>query len=131
MGHGKPALQYLSKYLYRGVLADKDIISEDGENVVFSYLDSQTNTKKIRTLSVMKFLWLILQHVLPKGFRRVRDYGFLRGNANKMLKQLQYLFSVIGLSLMPTSDEASNQKTICLCPCCHSPMTCLGIFRPR
>ena len=129
VGHGKPALQYLSKYLYRGVLADKDIISEDGESVVFSYLDSQTNTQKIRTLSVMKFLWLILQHVLPKGFRRVRDYGFLRGNANKMLKQLQYLFSVVGWSLMPASTEIT--KAVCLCPCCHSPMSCFGVFRPR
>ncbi len=31
------------------------------------------------------FLFLILQHVLPKGFRRVRDYGFLRSNAKRLL----------------------------------------------
>jgi Putative transposase len=41
-------------------------------------MDSQTKTTQIRTSPVVKLLWLILQHVLPKGLRRVRDYGLLR-----------------------------------------------------
>ena len=66
-GYGLPALQYLSRYLYRGVLPDKDIIRITDTEVTFRYLDSQTNARKTRTLPILKFLWLVLQHVLPKG----------------------------------------------------------------
>lgn len=52
---------------------------------------------KQRTLPVLKFLWLILQHVLPKGLQRVRDYGFLRGNAEQL--RLQILL-ILGLDLI-------------------------------
>ncbi|MGF1723114.1 transposase [Photobacterium nomapromontoriensis] len=45
----------------------------------------------------MKFLWLILQHVLPKGLRRVRDYGLLRGHEKERLKQIQTVFMLAGL----------------------------------
>ena len=67
VGHGLPALKYLSRYLYRGILPDKDIIAVDDDRVTFRYIDSQTQQTATRTLSVLKFLWLILQHVLPKG----------------------------------------------------------------
>jgi hypothetical protein len=82
VGFGLSSLQYLSRYLYRGVLPDKDIIKLTDENVTFRYKEGGTNITKTRTLPILKFLWLILQHVLPKGLQRVRDYGFLRGNAS-------------------------------------------------
>jgi hypothetical protein len=40
VGYGLPALKSLSRYLYRGVLADKDIIHHDKSNVTFRYIDS-------------------------------------------------------------------------------------------
>jgi hypothetical protein len=73
VGKGLPELQYLSRYLYRGVLPDKSIISDIDGQVSFEYLDSQTKTNKVRTIPATEFLWLVLQHVLPKGLRRVRD----------------------------------------------------------
>jgi len=36
----------------------------------------------------LEFLWLILQHVLPKRLQRVRDYGFLRGNAKVLRSEI-------------------------------------------
>ncbi|WP_351011955.1 transposase, partial [Shewanella sp. S1-58-MNA-CIBAN-0166] len=96
VGKGLPALQYLSRYLYRGVLADKNIKSHVDDNVSFEYEDSQTKSTKVRTLPAIEFLWLILQHVLPKGLRRVRDYGLLRGNANKLRLQIQLMLAVAG-----------------------------------
>ena len=47
-----------------------------------------------KTLPGEDFLMLILQHVLPKGFRRTRDYGFLHGNAGKTLSLLQLILYV-------------------------------------
>jgi hypothetical protein len=73
VGKGLPALQYLSRYLYRGVLPDKNIVRDVDGLISFEYEDSQSKSTKIRTLPVTEFLWLVLQHVLPKGLRRVRD----------------------------------------------------------
>jgi hypothetical protein len=67
----------LSRYLYRGVLADKNIVSDIDGQVSFAHIssrgrDSQTQTNKVRTLPATEFLWLVLQHVLPKGLRGVQ-----------------------------------------------------------
>ncbi len=94
MGSGAPALKYLSQYLYRGVISEKNIVRDDGEYVTFKFKDSKTRKMKSRTVKGEVFLWLILQHVLPKGFRRSRDYGFLHGNAKGMLAIVQWILKV-------------------------------------
>ena len=55
-----------------------------GECLAFQYRDSQTNTVQTRTLRGETFIYVLLQHVLPKGFRRARDYGFLQSNAKQV-----------------------------------------------
>ena len=93
VGNGEKALVYLGRYLYRGVIAEKNILScRDGE-VSFRYTDNQGATQ-VRTLPGAEFLWLLLQHVLPKGFRRTRDYGFLHGNAKRWVQMLHLLLRV-------------------------------------
>jgi len=82
---GENALQYLSRYLYRGVISNKNILRDDGETVTFQYRDSKTRKMKTRSLRGEDFMALVLQHTLPKGFRRARDYGFLHGNAKRLL----------------------------------------------
>jgi hypothetical protein len=91
VGRGDKALIYLGKYLYRGVLQEKDLLGCENGQVTFRYTEN-SGTVKTRTLAGADFLWLLLQHVLPKGFRRSRDYGFLHGNCKKMITLLQYLF---------------------------------------
>ncbi len=95
VGKGLPALKYLSRYLYRGVISDKNIISDDGRYITFRYKESKSGQFKTRREKGEVFLWLVLQHVLPKGFRRIRDYGFLHGNARKTLKLIQWILKVM------------------------------------
>ena len=90
-GSGREALLYLSKYLYRGVISEKRIFNNHDGTVTLSYIESQTNKIRYRTMKGEDFLFLVIQHVLPKGFRRCRDYGFLHGNAKKLLKLLQLI----------------------------------------
>jgi hypothetical protein len=93
VGTGEKALLYLGRYLYRGVLAEKNILAcEDGQ-VTFRYTEN-SGTTKTRTLPGADFLWLVLQHVLPKGFRRSRDDGFLLGNCKRLIQRLHLLFRV-------------------------------------
>lgn len=130
VGRGKPALEYLSRYLYRGVLPDRDIIEISDSTVTFRYQDSQTQTWQTRTLPTLKFLLLILQHVLPKGLQRVRDYGFLRGQAKAVLVQIQRLL-MASFHLPNTIESPSRRKAMRICPCCQHEMACVGITQPR
>jgi len=72
---------------------------------------------------VVGYLHLILQHVLPKGFRRVRDYGFLHGNAKKLLSLVQLILHVV------IEVIKQRPRPVFKCPRCQSPMVILGFRR--
>ena len=123
VGKGISALKYLSRYLYRGVISEKNIVSNQNGRVTFKYIESKTGNTRYRTLDGEDFLKLILQHVLPKGFRRVRDYGFLHGNAKKLLSLVKLVLHAVikGIKQRP--------RPVFKCPCCKSPMVILGFRR--
>ncbi len=122
-GKGLSALKYLSRYLYRGVIGETNIVSNQNGKVTFKYVEGRTGKKLYRTLKGEDFLWLVLQHVLPKGFRRVRDYGFLHGNAKRLLRLVQ-------LVLLVFIQAASGRlRPTFLCPMCQAPMRILAIKR--
>ena len=131
VGRGLPALKYLSRYLYRGVLADKNIINANNNAVTFRYEDSETKTIQRRTLPTLEFLWLIIQHVLPKGLRRVRDYGLLSGGNRKRLRQIQRLLALLTNAKLPNVMTTERKKAVMLCPCCRHPMEFIGIKRAK
>jgi hypothetical protein len=124
VGKGKPALEYLSRYLYRGVIREKNIVANRDGNVTFQYIESKTGNTQYRTLKGEDFLWLVLQHVLPRGFRRVRDYGFLHGNAKKRLALVQFVLHVLINAATP------RPRPVFKCPKCQSPMHITGFVRP-
>lgn len=125
VGRGKPALKYLSRYLYRGVLSEHNIIANEGGQVTFKYIDSKTGQTRFRTLKGEAFLWRVLQHVLPKGFRRVRDYGFLHGNARKLLLRIQHMLKVL------IQARTTRARPPFKCPNCKSPMYIVRFIAPR
>ena len=124
VGRGKPALKYLSRYLYRGVLSNQAIVSHKNGIVTFKYIDSDTGETRCRSLKGAEFCWHILQHVLPKGFRRVRDYGFLHGNAKKTLQFIQLLLHVI---IKPC---IVRERPSFKCPICSEAMEIIAFIRP-
>ena len=85
MGNGEKALVYLGSYLYRGVIAERDILRCENALVTYRWKNSKTNKSEQRTVSGVEFLRLVLQHVLPKGFRRARNYGFLHPNSKRLI----------------------------------------------
>jgi hypothetical protein len=94
VGRGDKALVYLGRYLYKGVIQEKDIVACRHGQVTFRYRDSKTRQMRTRTLPGAQFLWLILRHVLPKGFRRARNFGFLHPNSKRLIQLLQVLLGV-------------------------------------
>lgn len=83
VGSEVSALKYLSRYLYRGVISEKQLLKDEGRQVTFSYPEGGTGKRCARTVDGVQFVWLLIQHPLPKGFRRVRDFGFLHGKAKR------------------------------------------------
>lgn len=118
VGSGDKALVYLGRYLYKGVIQEKDIIACRDGQVTFRYQDSKTKKMQTRTLPGAKFLWLILQQVLPKGFRRARNFGFLHPNSKRLIGLLQYL-----LDVNPNQALAwLRKRPTFTCSCCGGDM---------
>src|SRR5699024_7811357 len=118
VGHGDKALTYLGRYLYRGVIREKDIVSCKNGQVTFRYQDSQTRRMKTRTVAGAEFLWLLLRHVLPRRFRRARNFGFLHPNSKRMIQLLHVLLKV---HLTEASAWLRARPTL-TCPGCGGTM---------
>ena len=118
VGSGEKALIYLGRYLYRGVIAEKDIVACDNGQVSFRYRNAKTGKMERRTVSGAYFLWLVLQHVLPKGFRRARNFGFLHPNCKRLIALLHVL-----LKFAPGQALAwFKQRAPMVCTCCGAVM---------
>ena len=124
LGRGLTALQYLNRYLYRGVINERQLIEDDGSYVTFRYRESDTNTVKTRRCKDEDFLWLVFQHALPKGFRRARDYGFLQGNASKTRNLIQWLLNVT----LPVPEQ--KPRPVFLCAHCQVAMKITAFLLP-
>ena len=124
VGRGAPALEYLSRYLYRGVISEANIIADHHGQVTFRYTEGATGAIRTRTLPGEDFLWLVLQHVLSRGFPRVRDYGFLHGNAKPLLKLVQLVLHVLITAATP------KPRPIVSCPSCRGVMQVVGVLPP-
>lgn len=118
VGSGAKALVYLGRYLYRGVIREKDIVACHNGLVSFRYQNAKTGRRELRTVSGAHFLWLVMQHVLPKGFRRARNFGFLHPNCKRLIALLHVL-----LKFVPSQALAwIRQRPPVLCPCCGAAM---------
>jgi hypothetical protein len=87
-------LEYLGRYTHRVAISNNRIISIDNRRVTFTYRDRQNDNqiKKI-TLDADKFIGRFLLHVLPKGFFKIRYFGFL-SHTNKK-KQIPLIRNLI------------------------------------
>ncbi len=74
----------------------------------------------VRALAGAAFLWLVLQHVLPKGFRRARNHGFLHPNSKRLIALLQLLVFRPPSALVPETPRPTFA-----CRCCGAPMIIL------
>lgn len=121
VGAGITALKYLSRYLYRGVISESNIIASQNGRVTFRYIEGKSGEICHRTLKGEDFLRLILCHVLPRGFRRARDYGFLHSNAKKLLFLVQLILHVRIMTMKLPPRPAFK------CPHCGSLMIVVGV----
>jgi len=88
-GGPQQVIAYLGRYTHKTAITNHRIkqVDEQLQTVSFLYRDyADSNTEKLMTLPVQEFIRRFEQHILPKGFTRIRSYGYLcnRGRADRM-----------------------------------------------
>jgi hypothetical protein len=89
VGSGEAALTYLAPYVFRVALSNKRIVGVANDQVTFRYRDGATKKTKWSTLPATEFIGRFLQHVLPKGFVKVRYFGLFRASNRPLLAQVR------------------------------------------
>jgi len=114
-------LQYLARYTHRVAISNHRLVSFDGDSVTFRWKDyAHGNKKRKMTVSADEFLRRFLLHTLPRGFVRIRSFGFLAGPRRaKLLELARQLLPETGLehNAAPFPARASFP-----CPVCATPM---------
>ena len=88
-GQGDTALGYLARYVQQSAIDVSRIVHSDPAGVTIRWTDRNTGLKKTQKLTGQDFMHRFLQHVLPRGFTRVRHFGFLSAAARKTYAQVQ------------------------------------------
>jgi hypothetical protein len=116
-------LQYLGRYTHRVAISNHRLVSFADGKVTFRWRDSaHRNEQKLMTLSLDEFLRRFLLHVLPKGFVRIRYFGFLANR--RRATTLPLCFQLLGAE-PPTDQEAlatNDASPLRFCPKCGGPM---------
>jgi hypothetical protein len=113
VGDGNRALKYLAPYIYRVAITNNRIDKLEDGQVSFRFKNSDTDQWQTVTLPAFDFIHRFLQHVLPKGFVKIRYYGFLSPIKKNLLAVAKYL-----LGDRRRSDDTPVVAEQYICPHC-------------
>jgi Putative transposase/Transposase zinc-binding domain len=153
-GHGNDAvLNYLSRYVFRTAITNARILDMDQTHVTFRWKDRNAQAWRTERLPGKEFLRRFLQHVLPRGFHKVRYYGLWHPSKREQSSRAWVLLmlatpadpakplKITTLSealseLIERADQASNEtlghdEELPRCPHCGSCQTRLLGEYPR
>jgi len=124
-------LQYLGRYTHRVAISNHRLVSSADQKVTFRWRDSaDNNEQKLMTLSLDEFLSRFLLHLLPKGFVRIRNFGFLANRRRSTLLPLcrQVLGVLPQPQIEPAVSAAKQPSPLWTCPNCGGPMIVVQRF---
>lgn len=131
VGRGQNSLRYLSRYVFRVAISNNRIKSIENNTIKFLYKDRQRKTWKTMTLDSLEFIRRFLQHVLPRGFMKIRYYGFLNPNSAFSIEKLRELISLIHKFISDSALQIPKIKNHDIkCPCCGNPLRYIAFLRP-
>jgi hypothetical protein len=144
-GSGRNALRYLSRYVFKTATSNRTLQRLPNGKLRWNYRDSKTGRPASLLLEPLDFMGRFLQHILPRGYARVRTFGWLhpaaKVRANRvraLLRQQPLLTAAEQQAWDPPADpdlQAPNIQTpaacaALLCPHCHKPMRLVAVWRP-
>ena len=121
-GGPEQVLCYLGRYTHRIAISNHRLVSFDGNTVTFRWRDyARGNKQRLMTVSADEFIRRFLVHVLPKGFVRIRHFGFManyqRSSSLDLCRQRLEMLPVI------RSTEIAPAVSSWVCPKCGGTMT--------
>ena len=136
--HG--VIEYLGRYTHKVAISNHRIIgiNEQDNTVAFTYKDyADGNKQKQMVLDSKEFIRCFSQHILPKGFTKIRTYGYLanrnrRNRINEVLAKMKLPLHK-GLVKIPIQVRLLKQYGINIteCPCCNkNTMELLLVYQP-
>ena len=126
-GGPEQVLRYLGAYTHRVAISNHRLVSLLDDQVTFRWRDSaHKNRKRLLTLAVDEFLRRFLLHVLPRGFVRIRHFGFLasrrRGTLLPLCKQMLTDASFTAPSVVARVNKRNEPSSVWSCPLCGGSM---------
>ena len=129
-------LQYLARYVFRIAITNHRIISMDQTHVTFRYKDRKGGRWITSRIEGCEFIRRYLQHVLPKGFHKVRYYGIWHTSNNNHVSTLAAPMTIAAMmsgrtpAKLEDEDQMTPAKTL-KCPHCGSDQLILLEKLPR
>ncbi len=131
VGSGSTALKYLAPYIFRVAISNRRLVKLDNDQVTFRYRSSDTRQTRFCTLPVDEFIHRFLQHILPKGFVKVRYFGFFAHSHHQRLAAIRLFLD--RLNPLPSTNlslPSASIHPLFSCPICGQPMVCFQSFPP-
>ena len=134
-GSAEQVLKYLARYTHRVAISNRRLIALEDGQVAFHYKDYRRGRReRVMRLEAVEFMRRFLLHVLPKGFVRIRHYGFLSNRSRK--EKLLLCRRLLGSVGQPDSDtEPANSTDAAsiewVCPLCHTGRMLIVARLPR
>ncbi|MCX6037521.1 MAG: IS91 family transposase [Chloroflexi bacterium] len=119
IGNGRTALKYLAPYIFRVAISNRRLVKLENDQVTFRYRSSATGQITFCTLSAEEFIHRFLQHVLPRGFVKIRYFGFFGSSQRLLLAALRLLLETDTHSPLPDElppPSPTLPKETLLCP---------------
>ena len=135
VGNGRTALKYLAPYVFRVAISNRRLVKLENDQVTFRYRATDTGQLKLCTLSAEEFIHRFLQHVLPKGFVKVRYFGFFAPSCRKRLAAVRQLLEQkypenLGESETASEPTDSSPEPKLCCPSCGQTMLFQHTIQP-
>ena len=132
VGNGAPALKYLAPYVFQVAISNRRIVSLANDQVSFVYTDTRTRQRHTCTLEALAFIDRFLQHVLPKGFCKVRYYGFFSPSQRATLQVVRHWFAqaIVAGSATEQPVAAAPPPAVLRCPKCGQVLTLVATLQP-
>jgi hypothetical protein len=130
-GGAEHALRYLGCYTHRVAISNHRLVALEDREVVFRWRDSaHKNKKRLMRLALDEFLRRFFLHVLPRGFVRIRHFGFFAHRRRAAL--LPLCFTLLGQTSdsQTVTDSAPTDapRPLWLCPKCGGAMAIVERF---
>ena len=114
-------------------ISNHRLVSFHEDKVTFRFRDSvHNNQKRLLTLPADEFLRRFLLHVLPRGFVRIRHYGYLASRRRGALVPFsRQLLAAASVSTPARISPSPETVALWICPICGGPMVLIERLTAR